>query len=122
MAYLIIGETTVPVVPGSPRMRQEPIGEVRRAFSGIPRSSVRDYFRMWEGVETRWLTRTEGDALFLALRGTPPLQASGDMVDGDYVDVLALNVERIETGRAMVDGVNTEMVRLSFDLWETEAL
>ena len=120
MAYLTIGDyyTAVPVDTASPQMRVETIGEVRRAFSGVPRSSVRARYNVWE-IETRWMPRATADDIMEALAESPPIDVGGDMLSA--ASALAVNVRRSATTRAVVAGVNTEMVKLSMELWETAA-
>jgi hypothetical protein len=118
MQYLTLdGYLDVPVITSAPKMREEAIGGVRRAFSGMPRSSVRGYYRVWEGIETRWITVSDGEFLLDALKIALPIAATGRMVGTAYV--LAVNVQRLETTTAIVAGIPTEMVRIGFDLWET---
>lgn len=117
MAYAVIAGQTIPVMPTTPRRREFAVGEVRRAFSGAPRSSVRDYWLEWEGVETKWITRAQADTIRSALKSTPPLTVSGDMF-GSVTSAYVQNIREVEKARKMFAGVNTEAVRLSFDAWE----
>ena len=116
MAYLSVASTEIPVRVGAPHSKEEPVGNVRRAFSGIPRSRVRGYLKVWEGIETRWITRAEANTIVAALKGTPPLSCTGDM--GGSFSAVVENIREMETERLAVGGVNTEHVRLSFDLLE----
>lgn len=120
--YLIIGAgyDAVPVAVSAPLRKLEPVGSVRRAFSGVPRSSVRAYFNVWP-VETRWIPRDQEESIIATLLASPPLTITGDMVGGSVTGV-AENVRRVEVGRVAFDSVNTEAVRLAFDLLEDVAV
>jgi hypothetical protein len=115
MAYLTVGGVTVKVIHSAPRRREEAVGEVRRAFSGAPRSSVRAYYSVWEGVETTWITRTAADTLRAALKGTPPVACTGDLTGS--INAYVSNIQEVEKARLLSSGSNVEHVRLSFDLW-----
>ena len=116
MPYLTLGDyADIPVTTSSPRMREEAIGGVRRAFSGVPRSSVRAYYRVWE-VETTWIPLADAETMIEAMKDPAPLTVSGDMLSA--TSALVVNIQRIETTTAVVGGTATEMMRLSFELGE----
>lgn len=114
MPFLVIASQTIPVTLNAARRKDVEVGEVRRAFSGAPRSSVRAYVREWEGVETRWISRAQADTFRSALEGAPPLAASGDLTGS--VNVYIRNVQEVEKGRKIISGSAVEAVRLSFDI------
>lgn len=116
MAFLVIAGQTIPVIPTSARRREFAIGEVRRAFSGAPRSSVRGYKLAWEGVETSWISRAQADTIRTAIKGTPPLTTTGDLTGA--INTYILNIQEVDKARKMIGGVSVEAVRLSFDIWE----
>lgn len=110
MAYLVVG-STVPVALGGSQRTEVPIGEVRRAFSGAPRSSVSGYKREWS-VETAWMTRAAADTLRTALKGTPPVSVSGDLTGS--ISVYVQNIRTVGSDK----GAAGEFTRLAFDLLE----
>src|SRR5947209_751550 len=83
MAILIVGGVTVPVqAPTSAQQQDEEVGGSRaRMFSGLMRSTVRAFKRSWP-ITTRLLTATERTNVRAALRGTPPVACSGDVLGG----------------------------------------
>lgn len=122
--YLVIGSgpgVTVPVIIGSGRYREEsvPAQGVRASFSGVPRSSVRGYIRIWEAIETQWMSVSDEATLVAALKAAPPLTVTGRMAGS--MSALVANIRRIDTARLMLGGTDTDSVRLSFDLWEIPA-
>lgn len=112
MAYLVVGGVTVSVQLERVRRIDVSVGEVRRAYSGAPRSSVSAYKNEWRGIETTWLTRSAADTLRAALKGTPPVTVSGDLTGS--ISAYIRNIE--DVGRSKFAG--GEHVRLSFDLLE----
>lgn len=116
MAYLVAGGQTIGVSIGAPQRRLVSVGSVRRAYSGVPRSSVRAYFNEWP-VETKWIPRSTENTVITALKASTPVTMTGDMAGS--VSGCVENIRRVEVGRKMFAGVNTEAVRLGFDLLET---
>lgn len=111
--YLVVAGVTVPVAPDSVKEVAVPVGQVRRAYSGAPRSSVSAYKREWRGVTTTWIARSAANSLRAALKGTPPLAVSGDLPAGS-ITVYIQNIE--DAGRSKFAG--GEYVRISFDMLE----
>lgn len=119
MPYLLLGaygSVTVPLRIDTPRRREVPVGAVRPAFSGAPRSTVRDYRITWEGAETDWLTREEADDIRAELKATPPIPLDGDLTGP--IDAMVTDIQEVEKSRAAIDGVSTEIVRLGFTILE----
>lgn len=112
MAYLVVAGVTVPVALESVREVAVPVGQVRRAFSGAPRSSVSSYKREWRGIATKWMTRATANTLRAALDNTPPLTVTGDLTGS--ISAYIQNIE--DAGRTKLAG--GEYVRLSFDMLE----
>lgn len=113
MPFLVVGGVTVKVVLPSGTREERSVGEVRPAFSGAPRSSVRAYFAEWE-VETNWLARSAADTLRAALKGTPPVACSGDLTGS--INCYVQNIREVEKGRKIIGGAAVEAVRLGFKL------
>ena len=116
MPYLVVAGVTVQVSITKPQRADHEVGTVRRAFTGVPHSSVRARKGVWIGVETALISRTLADTLKAALEGAPPLSCSGDLTGA--INCFVASIREVEKSRGMVNGVNTEMVRLSFDLME----
>lgn len=95
----------------SARRTEVPVGEVRRAFSGAPRSTVRAYKREWP-LETVWYTRATADSLRTALQATPPIAVTGDLAGS--VNVYFSDIQEVEKTERVVGGTRTEYVRLGF--------
>ena len=112
MAYLVVAGVTVPVALGSGRRAEVPIGDVQRAYSKAPRSSVSGYKLEWRGVETVFIPRATANTLRTALKGTPPLAVTGDLTGS--LNVYVRNIEEVD--KTKLSG--GEYVRLSFDMWE----
>lgn len=111
MAFLALDGTTIPAALGESTGEDEPVGKVERAFDGTARSSVRTYKDQWS-VVTRWLTTSEDTTVMAALKGTPPLAATGDLT-GSVSVVLAGPISR--DFKKFADG---ERVRITFTIME----
>lgn len=114
MPFLVVGGVTVLVETKTSRRTEVPIGEVRRAFSGAPRSSVRGYYRAWS-IETVFITRAAADTLRAALEGAPPLTITGDLTGS--ITGYALNIGEVE--KRSVGPTFLEYVRLGFEFWQS---
>jgi hypothetical protein len=114
-------DVTIPVALGTAKYRlaEVPSESVRLAFSGVPRSSLRTRVRVWEGVETQWITTAQETEIVTALEATPPIAITGRMAGS--VNVVPANIKRVEENMLIVDGTATDVVRISFDLWEIPA-
>lgn len=112
MVYLVIGALGVNVAVRSAHRISVPVGEVRRSFSGKPRSTVSDYITAWEGVETSWMTRAAANTLRAALEDTtPPVAISGDLTGS--INAYFLNVREVDKD----EFGGAEYIRIGFDIW-----
>lgn len=112
MAFLEVGYVTVPVRPGGLRGRIDPVGSVRRAFDGSPRSSVRAHYRVW-AVESQWMSAADAASLEAELVALGEVDVSGDALTASSVIVDA--IQRTE----MTPAGGGALARVSFELWET---
>lgn len=112
MAFLTISGTNVLVQSNTSLRTEVEVGQVRRAFSGAPRSSVRAYKRAW-AIETVLMTRANADSLRTVLEAAPPLTITGDLTGS--ITGYVLSVQEIEKRRV---GLSNEYVRLGFQLWQ----
>lgn len=105
----VFGDVKVDI--NSSQRAEVPVGEVRRAFSGAPRSTVSSYRREWQ-LETVWLTRTVINSLRTALEAAPPVAVTGDLTGS--VNVYFSDIREIEKNEFRVGGTLTEHARLGF--------
>lgn len=110
MPFLTVGGTTVEVADDTVDGEEFEVGEVRPAFSGKPRSSVRAYRSRWS-MRTIPLARATADTLKGLLKAAPPLTVTGDLTGA--IDAYALN---IRTHSSTGSG-GAELVVVTFDLW-----
>lgn len=89
MAFLIVASQTIPVTMEAFDGEDVPIGETGRAFDGSARSSVRGWKSQWE-VTTAWMAQSDAETLITALKGAPPLAASGDLTGSLNVVISAI--------------------------------
>ncbi|GMV07360.1 MAG: hypothetical protein AMXMBFR53_36350 [Gemmatimonadota bacterium] len=110
MAFLTLGGVTVPVLIEGPDSEAVEVGAVEASFDGTPRSSVRAYKDRWE-ISTKWMTVAAADTLEAALKGTPPVAATGTLTG--TISVLITGIRR--TDRKFAGG---EYRRLTFTMLE----
>lgn len=110
MPLLAIGGTTVDVADDEVERTETEVGEVRRAFSGSPRSSVRAHKAGWK-VSTVYITRAAANTLLGLLKATPPLTITGDLTGS--ISGYALNIQT--ESKTMAGGA--EKVRVTFEIW-----
>lgn len=111
MAYLTVGGTTIPIADEESERIDFEVGEVRRAFSGAPRSSVRAYKAGWK-LSTPWVTRSSGNTYRGLLEASPPLTLTGDVTGS--VSGYALNIST----KSRTNAAGAEVVKVSFELWQ----
>lgn len=86
MAFLIVGGITVPVAASTtPSRSEDEIGDRARAFDGTMRQTVRATKYNYS-VQTKPIIKTDADALVTAVKATPPITCSGDLLgaSGSY--------------------------------------
>lgn len=113
MSFLTIGGTAVSIADDAVDREDVPVGEVRPAFSGAPRSAVRAYQTRWK-LKTIPLARATADTVRGLLEASPPLTLAGDLT-GSTTGYLAGSV--MGHSKTLADG--SECVVLSFELWES---
>ena len=111
MPFLTIGGTTVSVQDDSVDREEIAVGDVRPAFSGAPRSSVRAYKKKWT-LATIPLSRTAADTLEGLLQASPPLTLAGDLTGSisGYASDIKMHSRQNAAG--------AERVVVTFCLWE----
>lgn len=119
MPYFALGYFgPVRLRPDSPRRKEVAVGAIKPAFSGRPRSTIREHLLAWENAETDWYERSEADALREEMRSAQPIAASGDLTGS--IDVFIADIQEVEKVRAAIGGTSTEMVRIGFTILAAE--
>lgn len=111
MPFLSIGGTDVSVANDTVDREEFAVGEVRAAFSGAPRSSVRAYKKRWS-MSTIPLTRTAANTLEGLLQANPPLTIAGDLTGS--ISGYASDIKM----HSQTNAAGAELVVVSFRLWE----
>lgn len=86
MALLVVGGITVPIaISSTPSRTDEELGDRDRAFDGTMRETIIATKHNYT-FETTRMVRADADALVAALKATPPVTCSGDMLgaSGSY--------------------------------------
>lgn len=124
LPYLTINDyTDVPVMPDTAKYeeRDHPQDHVRLMFDGSPSSSLRTRVRIWNGIETQWLTPAREAEILAAINEANPASVGGRMVGGGFVTGIFSNVKSIAQGKLIINGLPTDVRRLAFDFWEIPA-
>lgn len=111
MEFLVVAGVTVPVELNTSTADVSEVGDRERAFDGTMLATIRGHKNEWK-VQTPPLLRADADTLEAALKGTPPLACSGDLLGGP-INCHATGIQKQYRKYA-----NGEHVALSFVLLE----